>query len=141
MQQNHQSVEEAISEQMQETFGGVVLNNNTTAPVLISCKDQLTVRVIPESVLEQLLLTYDDNSLVSGFFWALIGGFIAVLVNVVSSRRFPSLEEWFLGGSFLVGAGIFGYLNYRFSRRKAEIIKQIKEQGDDKHEEQGRNTK
>lgn len=135
MQQNQQSVEEAINEQMWETLGGAILSNNTTAPVIVTCKDQLTVRVIPESILEQLLLTYDDNSLVSGFLWALIGGCIAVVVNVVSSGRFPSSEEWFLGGSFLVGAGIFGYLNHRFSRRKAEIIKQIKNQGDDKHEE------
>ncbi len=129
LEQNQQSVEEAINEQMWETLGGSVLNNNTTAPVIITCKDQLTVRVIPESVLEQLLLSYDDSSLVSGFFWALIGGLVAVVVNVVSSWRVPSFGEWFLGAFFLIGAGIFGYLDRRFSSRKAKIIKQIKEQG------------
>lgn len=141
MQQNQQSVEDAINEQMLETLGGIVLNNNTTAPVIVSCRDQLTVRVIPEGVLDQLLLTYDDSSLVSGFFWALIGGLVAVAVNVVSSWRLPNFGEWFLICAFFIGSSIFGYLNARFSRRKAKIIKQIMKQEDSKYEEQERNTK
>lgn len=116
-----QGLDQFLEEQIEKALGGVMLDVNSKAPIILPTSDELAVRVVPIATINRLNEVRADSELVSGILWACVGGSLGVIANMVASDTYPSKGEWTL----LAILAILSIGSFFFSRRFTERTKQI----------------
>lgn len=114
-------LDELLSDAINSSLGGIVLDSDTKAPIILPSKDELAVRVVPTSSLNRLNECNDDKELTSGIFWACVGGVVGIISNMVASDTYPQKGEWLLL-AILMALSLLSFLLYRrFINRATKI--------------------
>ncbi|MCM1222138.1 MAG: hypothetical protein NC548_47475 [Lachnospiraceae bacterium] len=85
IKQNISEADKELEKAIIDNLGGVVLNTDTKAPIILPTPDELAVRVVPIATFEQLEEVNSDKDFVSNFFWTIVGVVFGLILNVLSS--------------------------------------------------------